>query len=99
MLSGKRCSVGISGEGQKTGKNQHRVSNKKRIQINSINHVLLLTSSKTPGIKSTVCGEKPVESKMRCKTIAAMTAVIMDVQMRNASRYLRVLLEWNSNMK
>lgn len=48
---------------------------------------------------STWDGENPLETKMRCKTMAETTAVIMQVHMRNASLYLSAVEAWNSNMK
>lgn len=46
-----------------------------------------LTARRMPGTVSAFEGENPLESKMRCTTIAPTTEVIMQVQMRKASRY------------
>ena len=52
-----------------------------------------------PGMVSTWVGENLFETKMRCRTMADTTAVIMQVHMRNASLYLSAVAAWNSNMK
>ncbi|KAJ0617274.1 hypothetical protein HanIR_Chr02g0099581 [Helianthus annuus] len=58
-----------------------------------------LTRRRMPGMVSTWDGENPLETKIRCNTMAETTAVIMHVPIRNASLYLSAVVAWNSNMK